>query len=54
LIDDLPLFQAAVRREDVKPAKSSKVEDDLRALNPDEMTPRDALDALYALRKLLG
>ncbi|CAN7578995.1 DNA mismatch repair protein MutS [Rhizobium sp. LjRoot254] len=54
LIDDLPLFQAAVRREEPRASKSSKVEEGLRELNPDEMTPRDALDALYALKKLLG
>jgi DNA mismatch repair protein MutS len=54
LIDDLPLFQAAVRREEPKASKSSKVEEGLRELNPDEMTPRDALDALYLLKKLLG
>lgn len=54
LIDDLPLFQAAIRREDVKPAKGSVVEDALKAINPDEMTPREALNALYALKKTLG
>ncbi|UVC09101.1 DNA mismatch repair protein MutS [Rhizobium sp. TH2] len=54
LIDDLPLFQAAVRREEPRASRSSKVEEGLRELNPDEMTPRDAMDALYALKKLLG
>jgi DNA mismatch repair protein MutS len=54
LIDDLPLFQAAVRREEPKSSKPSKVEDLLKALHPDEMTPRDALEALYALKKELG
>ncbi|OAP41262.1 DNA mismatch repair protein MutS [Sinorhizobium glycinis] len=55
LIDDLPLFQVAVRREEVARASGpSKVEEALRALNPDDMTPRDALDALYALKKDLA
>lgn len=54
LIDDLPLFQVAVRREDGRKSGSSKVEDSLKAMNPDEMTPREALDALYALKKELG
>ena len=54
LIDDLPLFQVAVRREEVKRAGSSKVEEALKAINPDDMTPREALDALYALKKQLG
>ncbi|MBL0371832.1 DNA mismatch repair protein MutS [Rhizobium sp. KVB221] len=54
LIDDLPLFQAAVRRDEPKSSKASKVEESLKALNPDEMTPREALDALYALKKALS
>nr|WP_320195864.1 DNA mismatch repair protein MutS [Agrobacterium rosae]MDX8314883.1 DNA mismatch repair protein MutS [Agrobacterium rosae] len=54
LIDDLPLFQVAVRREESKPQGNSKVDEALKALNPDEMTPREALDALYALKKQLG
>jgi DNA mismatch repair protein MutS len=54
LIDDLPLFQAAVRREEPKSAKPSKVDDALKALDLDDMTPRQALDALYALKKELG
>ncbi|MEX3011213.1 DNA mismatch repair protein MutS [Hoeflea sp. TYP-13] len=53
LIDDLPLFSAEIRQE--APAKSgpSAVEDALSELNPDDMTPRDALEALYALRQKL-
>jgi DNA mismatch repair protein MutS len=53
LIDDLPLFQVAVRKEDARRG-SSKIEDALKAINPDDMTPREALDALYALKKKLG
>lgn len=53
LIDDLPLFQVAVRREEAKRAGPSKVEEALKAINPDDMTPREALDALYALKKQL-
>ncbi|MCA1491035.1 DNA mismatch repair protein MutS [Sinorhizobium alkalisoli] len=54
LIDDLPLFQVAVRREEAKAAGPSEVEDSLRSLNPDDMTPREALEALYALKKELA
>jgi DNA mismatch repair protein MutS len=54
LIDDLPLFQVAVRRDETAKAKTSAVEEALKAINPDDMTPRDALDALYALKKRLG
>jgi DNA mismatch repair protein MutS len=52
LIDDLPLFQVAVRREEMKRAEPSKVDEELGRLNPDDMTPREALEALYALKKL--
>ncbi|KQR77936.1 DNA mismatch repair protein MutS [Rhizobium sp. Leaf341] len=54
LIDDLPLFQVAIRREEVARAKPSAVEDALKRLNPDDMTPREAMDALYALKKQLS
>nr|WP_249116932.1 DNA mismatch repair protein MutS [Ciceribacter sp. L1K23] len=57
LIDDLPLFQVAVRREETARSASplaSKVEDMLRALDLDDLTPRQALDALYALKQELG
>lgn len=53
LIDDLPLFQVAVRKEESRRGPS-KVEEALKALNPDDMTPREAMDALYALRKQLA
>ena len=52
LIDDLPLFAAAARPATPPPANSAL--DDLiaalTALHPDEMSPRDALEALYALK----
>ncbi len=50
LIDDLPLFQVAVRKEE-KRGGSSKVDEALKAINPDDMSPREALEALYALKK---
>jgi DNA mismatch repair protein MutS len=55
LADDLPLFTAA------RPvggragaAEPSAVEAALAGLRPDEMTPRQALEALYRLRALLA
>lgn len=54
LIDDLPLFQVALRREEARKSEPSKVEAALKALNPDDLTPREALDALYALKRQLG
>jgi DNA mismatch repair protein MutS len=51
LIDDLPLFAAAqpVRTESAKPAVDP-LREALDALDPDAMTPREALDALYRLK----
>ncbi|QLF69197.1 DNA mismatch repair protein MutS [Peteryoungia desertarenae] len=54
LIDDLPLFQIAVRREERVKAGPSKVEEALKALDLDDMTPRQAIEALYDLKKQLG
>lgn len=54
LVDDLPLFSVAARRE-VAPAKANDaLAEALRELHPDEMTPRDALEAIYQLKKLAG
>jgi DNA mismatch repair protein MutS len=52
LTDDLPLFSvqapaaAAIRQESV-------IEDALKDLNPDELSPKEALEQLYRLRGLL-
>jgi len=55
LADDLPLFAAVRAPAPAAPAAAapSPVEDALRALEPDAMSPREALDALYRLRGLL-
>ncbi|TPL91281.1 DNA mismatch repair protein MutS [Mesorhizobium sp. B2-3-12] len=52
LVDDLPLFSVAVKREAPKPVKSDAVGAALGDLNPDEMTPKEALEALYRLKGL--
>jgi DNA mismatch repair protein MutS len=57
LIDDLPLFAAArssattPREQDTALAALAEA---LSALHPDEMSPRDALEALYALKAKLA
>jgi DNA mismatch repair protein MutS len=51
LADDLPLF-AAARRPQPKP-KPSAVEERLRQIDPDALSPREALELLYELRLLL-
>ena len=47
-LDDLPLFAATV----VEEAAPDPLADALSAIDPDAMTPREALDALYALKRL--
>lgn len=55
IVDDLPLFTAPVRHEPPKPKETpDRLREDLRALNPDEMTPREALEALYRLKGLVS
>ena len=54
LIDDLPLFAAAARPVAQQPAHDTAAEAlgaALAALNPDEMSPREALEALYQLKQ---
>lgn len=53
LIDDLPLFAAFPAPAPLSSSKPSEVEDELTKLLPDEMTPKDALEALYHLKALL-
>jgi DNA mismatch repair protein MutS len=51
-LDELPLF-AAARPKSISPKSGpSPVEDALAKINPDELTPKAALEALYALKKL--
>jgi DNA mismatch repair protein MutS len=51
LAEDLPLFSAAVAR--ARPAARSAVEAALAEINPDDLTPKSALEALYKLKDLL-
>src|SRR5262245_61967482 len=53
LIDDLPLFAATPKVAPAVPrmdAAAEAVIAALAAINPDELTPRDALEALYSLK----
>jgi DNA mismatch repair protein MutS len=53
LIDDLPLFAASARPSPGPPTldeAGNLVIAALAALNPDEMSPRQAIEALYALK----
>lgn len=60
LAEDLPLFSAALKRPAPKaepvaeaPSGPSPVEEALAGIDPDSLTPRQALDELYRLRGLL-
>jgi DNA mismatch repair protein MutS len=53
LADDLPLFAATPKPAVRKPAGPSEAEQALSALNPDELTPKQALEALYEIKALL-
>ncbi len=50
LIDDLPLFSAEPKKAQPQVAAEHEVLASLRDTNPDDLTPREALQALYDLR----
>ncbi|WP_417793521.1 DNA mismatch repair protein MutS [Terasakiella pusilla] len=53
LADDLPLFAALASQPDVEePAGPSATDLALDEINPDDLTPREALEALYKLKDL--
>lgn len=51
LMENLPLFDAS--QPISQPATPSAVEEQLRTISPDHMSPRDALEHLYALKAML-
>jgi DNA mismatch repair protein MutS len=51
LADDLPLFAATPRRVD-SPGTPSPLEAALDGINPDELSPREALDLIYRLKRI--
>ncbi len=53
VIDDLPLFSVS-HTSAPTPSKPSEVEERLRAVHPDEMTAREALNLLYELKAKLS
>ena len=55
LADDLPLFAVPSRAaaEPAPPSDAEKLAEAVKALHPDEMSPREALEALYALKAKL-
>ncbi|MFP7672374.1 DNA mismatch repair protein MutS [Marivita sp. S0852] len=54
LIDDLPLFSAVANTpQPAKPIEENKIEAQIKDLHPDQMTPIEALQALYDLKALM-
>ena len=51
-LDDLPLFAATLAT--VPAEKQDALRDALAQIDPDALAPREALDALYALKRLLA
>ncbi len=52
IIDDLPLFSAAPATAPMPAAKENALEKKFESVNPDSLTPREALDLLYELKSL--
>ncbi|HEY7383334.1 MAG TPA: DNA mismatch repair protein MutS [Beijerinckiaceae bacterium] len=54
LIDDLPLFAAPVRTATPPAPPRDTLRDTLDAIDPDDLTPKQALEALYRLKEVRG
>jgi DNA mismatch repair protein MutS len=56
LVDDLPLFATPSRAaaEDVPKSGAERLKRALDEVNPDDLSPREALEALYRLKAVLG
>jgi DNA mismatch repair protein MutS len=54
LVDDLPLFAVPSRAaaEPAPPSEAEQLMEAVKALHPDEMSPREAMEALYRLKAL--
>jgi DNA mismatch repair protein MutS len=52
LAEDLPLFSNVLQEEQAEEPQSSELHDRMDEINPDELSPRDALDILYQLKSL--
>ena len=52
LANDLPLFAAHVQAHSAVPKQESDIDRELNKINPDGLTPLEALEALYKLKRL--
>lgn len=53
LVNDLPLFQSTPSTYTQAPSGPSEIEEKLVDINPDQLTPKEALDLIYALKDML-
>lgn len=53
LSDELPLFSAVQERLNTPPPEPSLLDQEMESVNPDELSPRDALEIIYKLKGLL-
>jgi DNA mismatch repair protein MutS len=52
LIDDLPLFSVPIRKSQASSSAPHPLIGEMGSINPDELSPREALEALYRLKAL--
>ena len=52
LLDDLPLFRSYQAKENK--AEPSKLESEFALINPDNLTPKQALELVYRLKEIVG
>ena len=53
LVDDLPLFKEVVCQfGEITSNKTNKWEEKLEEINPDDLSPREALEILYEIKRL--
>nr|WP_119305983.1 DNA mismatch repair protein MutS [Cohaesibacter haloalkalitolerans] len=52
-IDDLPLFSVSVQKSQPKAEEKDDLRDALKRIDPDDLSPREAHEALYRLKALL-
>ncbi len=53
LIDDLPLFSVSAQQQPTPVVQEDEISQKLETISPDDMTPREAQQALYDLKALL-
>jgi DNA mismatch repair protein MutS len=53
-IDDLPLFAERLRPQSAATPRASALEEALAAADPDALTPKAALELVYALKRILA